>query len=1084
MKRLLLMLLLAWLSISFYSGIWLFMSGFLLMRIELGNQSQCSSPPSAAPHLQDARCWFPQRFDKAVIVIIDALKYDFAKYNPENDNPKPYENKLGEIHRLCSAQPRHARLYPFRADPPTTTMQRIKGFTTGSLPTFVDLGSNFASYAIQEDNLIHQMVSNGKRVVFMGDDTWDGLFPKKFYKSYFFPSFNVKDLHTVDDGILQHLYPTVDGGDWDVIIAHFLGVDHCGHKHGPDHPETAKKLMQMNQVIASLIEHLDDKTLLVVAGDHGMTDTGDHGGDSEKEVTAALFLYSKAPLFAEQLKTEAPAVPQVNLVPSLSLLLGLPIPYSNLGGVIDDLFGWPEDKVSALLSKTTAYHINVQQVARYLDSYSRAAGDLPAEKLRALADLFTSLTSEYEQLMSQRDQLSEEELEIHLQRILQRQQSYLDQARHVCMESWARFHPMHMLMGCIILLTSCFFCYIIAEAGSVLSLPYKNLLGYPLLFTISVTSALGLAVWTSGLALDLVTVCAAATLIFQISFYFNFQAKKSSPSRRQTHPVYLLLSGPCVVLLFRCCSLFSDSYVVAEGSVAPFLLTSLLTVTVVKLHWDGKLLLPTFTPLGSESLKPSLTPAYRRDGSRLMWLLAALGICVRLSGFFHNCREETPDCQPSSFLSPLSSIRDPDIKNVSYVFCVVFLGFMVFLVRKWLQHYGNLNIASPLVLYVRWGFPLIVLGIACYWAVSSGTEDSLAKLKELTHLALVACPRAIYAMAGLGLLLILWNPITVFMKSRVSDPDNTVTTYRGAPSSEAELQHVIPQIYRKMQRTLKSRLQHGGEGEDGKKGVSVEAYGLGSVYSAAMVITLSILTLVLILLHSERMTPAFLLLLLEAVIILHIHGHVTNLYSEGVELFSVPWYSVLAWSLAATQNFYSTGHQPVFPAIHWNSAFVGFQEGHTNNIVPALLVAANTFSANILFSAGSCLLLLWPFLCEAPTGRRRKGKKEKEGGTEDEETPMMEMRIREDPDRFSVALLQLGTKYLFIQGVQLLSCVCAAMILRRHLMVWKIFAPKFLFEALGFAVSSLFLLLGIALVLRVDCAVSNWFRNLTLQQNR
>lgn len=42
----------------------------------------------------------------------------------------------------------------------------------------------------------------------MGDDTWEGLFPNKFFRSYFFPSFNVKDLHTVDNGILQHLYPT------------------------------------------------------------------------------------------------------------------------------------------------------------------------------------------------------------------------------------------------------------------------------------------------------------------------------------------------------------------------------------------------------------------------------------------------------------------------------------------------------------------------------------------------------------------------------------------------------------------------------------------------------------------------------------------------------------------------------------------------------------------------------------------------------------------------------------------------------------------------------------------------------------
>ena len=40
-------------------------------------------------------------------------------------------------------------IYPwsrFLADPPTTTMQRLKGLTTGSLPTFIDVSANFASY--------------------------------------------------------------------------------------------------------------------------------------------------------------------------------------------------------------------------------------------------------------------------------------------------------------------------------------------------------------------------------------------------------------------------------------------------------------------------------------------------------------------------------------------------------------------------------------------------------------------------------------------------------------------------------------------------------------------------------------------------------------------------------------------------------------------------------------------------------------------------------------------------------------------------------------------------------------------------
>lgn len=46
-----------------------------------------------------------------------------------------------------------------------------------------------------------------------------------------------------------------------------------------------------------MIDRLQNDTLLVVMGDHGMTDTGDHGGESQKETDAAIFLYSPAPLF-------------------------------------------------------------------------------------------------------------------------------------------------------------------------------------------------------------------------------------------------------------------------------------------------------------------------------------------------------------------------------------------------------------------------------------------------------------------------------------------------------------------------------------------------------------------------------------------------------------------------------------------------------------------------------------------------------------------------------------------------------------------------------------------------------------------
>ena len=53
------------------------------------------------------------------------------------------------------------------------------------------------------------------------------------------------------------------------------------------------KLQQMDEFIRRLTATIDEDTLLVVMGDHGMDSKGDHGGESDDEVEAALWMYSK-----------------------------------------------------------------------------------------------------------------------------------------------------------------------------------------------------------------------------------------------------------------------------------------------------------------------------------------------------------------------------------------------------------------------------------------------------------------------------------------------------------------------------------------------------------------------------------------------------------------------------------------------------------------------------------------------------------------------------------------------------------------------------------------------------------------------
>lgn len=205
-----LFLTLLWFGYLIVGGVHLFSNGFLLSKIVqddratcrvLRNETQLSS--SAPDNFNTTQNLCLDKGSKVIVLLVDALKYDFGVYNASLDaaTAAPFQNNLKVIHELQKTAPAHTRLYKFIADPPTTTLQRLKGLTTGTLPTFIDMGSNFATPEINEDNIIDQLKAHGKKTVFMGDSTWTDLFPSRFTRQYSYPSFNIFDLDSIDRGI-------------------------------------------------------------------------------------------------------------------------------------------------------------------------------------------------------------------------------------------------------------------------------------------------------------------------------------------------------------------------------------------------------------------------------------------------------------------------------------------------------------------------------------------------------------------------------------------------------------------------------------------------------------------------------------------------------------------------------------------------------------------------------------------------------------------------------------------------------------------------------------------------------------------
>lgn len=285
----------------------------------------------------------PAVFDKLIVVMIDALRSDFL-YD-KNSNFK-------NLHSIYNQG--HAMGFTAYANPPTVTLPRLKGILTGSTPIFLDAILNVAegddsSNLKDHDSILKQFYLSDKKINFYGDDTWLKLFGTDMFNDYEgTTSFFVKDYTEVDNNVTRHIEPNfTHKNNWDILILHYLGLDHIGHAMGSSPPEMGLKQAELDGIINDLYNKSDENTLMLVLGDHGMTDSGNHGGSTDSETHAGMcFISKKFNLHQEQTlpieKKEndfkyLKMIQQVDLVPTLMSLFNLPVPKNNVGVVIEDI---------------------------------------------------------------------------------------------------------------------------------------------------------------------------------------------------------------------------------------------------------------------------------------------------------------------------------------------------------------------------------------------------------------------------------------------------------------------------------------------------------------------------------------------------------------------------------------------------------------------------------------------------------------------------------------------------------------------------------------------------------------------------
>lgn len=301
-------------------------------------------------------------FDRVVFMVVDALRSDFV-----------YSYNSGFEYTQSLVRDGYAIPFTAHATSPTVTMPRIKAITTGSIPSFLDVilnideGDESSSLASQDTWLAQMKAKDTGKLIMYGDDTWLKLFPGVFDRADGTSSFFVADFTEVDNNVTRHISGELENDDWNVMVLHYLGLDHIGHKGGPRSSNMLPKQTEMDGIVKEIYTAIETQshlqsTLFVLLGDHGMNDAGNHGGSAPGETSPALVFMSPK-IKSLHRAFEAPVdhvkdfwyysmIEQSDLAPTLGALLGFPVPKNNLGAfIVDFLPFWPRrsDQIQILL---------------------------------------------------------------------------------------------------------------------------------------------------------------------------------------------------------------------------------------------------------------------------------------------------------------------------------------------------------------------------------------------------------------------------------------------------------------------------------------------------------------------------------------------------------------------------------------------------------------------------------------------------------------------------------------------------------------------------------------------------------------
>ncbi|MGZ6068084.1 MAG: alkaline phosphatase family protein [Polyangiales bacterium] len=232
--------------------------------------------------------------------------------------------------RFLALMPRTRRIAEARGTvcgvqtPPITfTIAGIYTLGTGDMPSHALVPENFQSHAVRVDSLPNAITRAGGTTSLFGEKIWQDLYGA-WAKSE--TSRDRGPFAEHDRTGFDRLAEATRDKTCNLCVMHDPQVDAIAHRGGVFSEEYARYVDEVDTKLASMV---DSRTTWMITSDHGMLDSGGHGGD--EALARASFLAAWGPGIRHG--GCGSRIAQADIPTSAAVLLGAPIPFSSQGTV-------------------------------------------------------------------------------------------------------------------------------------------------------------------------------------------------------------------------------------------------------------------------------------------------------------------------------------------------------------------------------------------------------------------------------------------------------------------------------------------------------------------------------------------------------------------------------------------------------------------------------------------------------------------------------------------------------------------------------------------------------------------------------